>query len=263
MAFLPMPQVVVTKTRTRTTKTPTHLWMSSNQRPPTDNKQSPKSVLWNRTDANATTTSTTTTTFAAHDDRHVNGGDHKMLYNGISSTTSVTENGSQPTAGSSSTTTTTTLPHIVLPSVLRKQLYYDEGRGRFYELSDTETIPIATLFERALDTLEDAVLHARRIPYDKGWVEYSTKKGADTRMETVVVLGSGWGAHAFMKVADTYKIRLIVVSPTNHFVFTPSTFRVVVIVLVSVGFWWCCCRCCVVVLLFALVLAFLFVFCVC
>jgi hypothetical protein len=34
--------------------------------------------------------------------------------------------------------------------------------------------------------------------------------------------GSGWAAHAILKVTDTYRLRLIVVSPTNHFVFTPS-----------------------------------------
>ena len=38
-------------------------------------------------------------------------------------------------------------------------------------------------------------------------------------------LGSGWAAHAILKVADTYKLRLIVVSPTNHFVFTPSKYK--------------------------------------
>lgn len=32
---------------------------------------------------------------------------------------------------------------------------------------------------------------------------------------------SGWGAHALMKVANCNKLRIIVVSPSNHFVFTP------------------------------------------
>ena len=42
---------------------------------------------------------------------------------------------------------------------------------------------------------------------------------ADKERQTVVVLGSGWAAHAFLKVADPYKLRMIVVSPSNHFVF--------------------------------------------
>jgi hypothetical protein len=108
---------------------------------------------------------------------------------------------------------------------LPKQLHYDKIHDRFYEFGANETIQFATLFERLLDTVEDAVLHARRIPYDKGWIEH--KPGG--KLKTVVVLGSGWGAHALMKVADTYLIRLIVVSPTNHFVFTPSKYASVMI----------------------------------
>ena len=34
-------------------------------------------------------------------------------------------------------------------------------------------------------------------------------------------LGSGWASHAFVKLASTYDLRIVVVSPVNHFVFTP------------------------------------------
>jgi NADH dehydrogenase FAD-containing subunit len=59
----------------------------------------------------------------------------------------------------------------------------------------------------------------RRIPYENGSVKI-TPEEEETR-KTVVVLGSGWGAHALMKVANCNKLRIIVVSPSNHFVFTP------------------------------------------
>jgi hypothetical protein len=78
-------------------------------------------------------------------------------------------------------------------------------------------IPFATLLQRTLDTAEDIFLHLRRVPYDIGW---KLEPELEDR-PTIVVLGSGWAAHAFLKVADTYKLRVIVVSPTNHFVFTP------------------------------------------
>jgi hypothetical protein len=78
-------------------------------------------------------------------------------------------------------------------------------------------IPFATLLQRTLDTAEDIFLHLRRVPYDLGW---KLEPEVEDR-PTIVVLGSGWAAHAFLKVADTYKVRVIVVSPTNHFVFTP------------------------------------------
>eukprot|EP00183_Erythrolobus_madagascarensis_P005964 CAMPEP_0185845544 /NCGR_PEP_ID=MMETSP1354-20130828/1483_1 /TAXON_ID=708628 /ORGANISM="Erythrolobus madagascarensis, Strain CCMP3276" /LENGTH=524 /DNA_ID=CAMNT_0028545531 /DNA_START=282 /DNA_END=1856 /DNA_ORIENTATION=+ len=49
------------------------------------------------------------------------------------------------------------------------------------------------------------------------------KKAPDGRVTRprVVVLGSGWGAHAMIKMIDTEKFDLIVVSPRNYFVFTP------------------------------------------
>jgi NADH:ubiquinone reductase (H+-translocating) len=79
-------------------------------------------------------------------------------------------------------------------------------------------LPLETIVQRTLDTVEDIFLHLRRVPYDYGWVpEYIDERNRPT----IVVLGSGWAAHALLKVADTYKLRIIVVSPSNHFVFTP------------------------------------------
>ncbi len=39
--------------------------------------------------------------------------------------------------------------------------------------------------------------------------------------EHLVVLGTGWGAAAFLKGIDTDKYDVTVISPRNHFVFTP------------------------------------------
>jgi len=87
-----------------------------------------------------------------------------------------------------------------------------------FEIWDQEpSIPVETIVQRTLDTAEDAFLHLRRVPYDKGWFLETPKEDKPT----VVVLGSGWAAHALLKVIDTYKMRIIVVSPSNHFVFTP------------------------------------------
>jgi NADH dehydrogenase len=80
-------------------------------------------------------------------------------------------------------------------------------------------IPFNTLLERSFDTVEDVWEHLRRIPYENGKVKI-TPEEEETR-KTVVILGSGWAAHALMKVANCNKLRIIVVSPSNHFVFTP------------------------------------------
>mmetsp|Transcript_48940 Transcript_48940/g.118501 ORF Transcript_48940/g.118501 Transcript_48940/m.118501 type:complete len:724 (+) Transcript_48940:2882-5053(+) len=81
------------------------------------------------------------------------------------------------------------------------------------------TIPIDVLFSRTLDTIEDVAVHVRRIPNKQGTKELTPEQEASRK--TVVVCGSGWASHALMKCVDTTKVRLIVVSPTNHFLFTP------------------------------------------
>ena len=86
---------------------------------------------------------------------------------------------------------------------------------------ETNMIPWHLLWERTLDTVEDVVLHIRRIPYDLGWQQDEDEAQQKKKKETILILGSGWAAHALLKVTDTSQFRVIVVSPTNHFVFTP------------------------------------------
>ena len=86
-------------------------------------------------------------------------------------------------------------------------------------LTPKKGLPIDVILQRTWDTVEDVWAHLRRIPFEKGWTELSDE--AEATRKTVVVLGSGWASHALSKVADCQKIRLIVVSPSNHFVFTP------------------------------------------
>jgi len=81
------------------------------------------------------------------------------------------------------------------------------------------SIPVDVVLERTTDTFEDVMGHMSRMSYENGMQELTFSQ--EQSRKTVVVLGSGWAAHALMKVADCKKLRIIVVSPTNHFVFTP------------------------------------------
>mmetsp|Transcript_6116 Transcript_6116/g.12256 ORF Transcript_6116/g.12256 Transcript_6116/m.12256 type:complete len:703 (+) Transcript_6116:114-2222(+) len=88
---------------------------------------------------------------------------------------------------------------------------------------DDAAVATSILLERTFDTAEDIMMHLRRSPLMGPMRKLANQTSVLTNVKrkTVVVLGSGWGAHALMKVSDCCKVRLIVVSPSNHFVFTP------------------------------------------
>ncbi|CAD7971721.1 unnamed protein product [Amoebophrya sp. A25] len=44
---------------------------------------------------------------------------------------------------------------------------------------------------------------------------------SNSNRERLVILGSGWGGYPFLKALDTRKYQAILVSPRNHFLFTP------------------------------------------
>ena len=53
---------------------------------------------------------------------------------------------------------------------------------------------------------------------------FKDKKGSDTNVaqkERVDILGTGWGSVAFLKDIDTDRYDVTVISPRNHFLFTP------------------------------------------
>ena len=86
---------------------------------------------------------------------------------------------------------------------------------------------LALLSTKALDTVEDAVLHFRRtfLPsYQESatleWMQNTAFKGRRHKAR-VVVVGSGWAAHAFLKICETDGYEVVCVSPRPYFVFTP------------------------------------------
>ena len=105
-----------------------------------------------------------------------------------------------------------------------------------------------------LDTVEDAVLHLRRgfVPFYKrsshedwpmsaftdsdqksspvkigsslttdAYLAISTKDILPVKRPRVIVIGSGWAAHAFIKICETDGYDVVCVSPRPFFVFTP------------------------------------------
>ena len=86
----------------------------------------------------------------------------------------------------------------------------------------------AVAASKVADLVEDVLLIARRTlfpRYASLSADAALTEGAlglrSSGRPVVLVLGSGWAAHAFIKVIDTDAFEVVVVSPRNYFVFTP------------------------------------------
>jgi NADH:ubiquinone reductase (non-electrogenic) len=87
----------------------------------------------------------------------------------------------------------------------------------------------AVALSKLLDTVEDVALIARRTLAPNYSTSLRAEAGTDgggaldlrSSRPVVLILGSGWAAHSLMKVIDTDAFEVVVVSPRNHFVFTP------------------------------------------
>ena len=79
--------------------------------------------------------------------------------------------------------------------------------------------------ERLMQTLDDYQLSAaikKSNEIAKASISYSDDKSSKVNVkEKLVVLGTGWGSHAFLKTIDATKYDVQVISPRNYFMFTP------------------------------------------
>eukprot|EP00277_Geminigera_cryophila_P003009 CAMPEP_0179411172 /NCGR_PEP_ID=MMETSP0799-20121207/3752_1 /TAXON_ID=46947 /ORGANISM="Geminigera cryophila, Strain CCMP2564" /LENGTH=556 /DNA_ID=CAMNT_0021183217 /DNA_START=211 /DNA_END=1878 /DNA_ORIENTATION=+ len=77
------------------------------------------------------------------------------------------------------------------------------------------------VLDRALDLVEDSFQKRNTPPSGRqGSGYYFNKLGAPQR-HRIVVIGSGWGSHAFVKSLDATNYDVTLVSPRNYFLFTP------------------------------------------
>jgi NADH dehydrogenase FAD-containing subunit len=87
------------------------------------------------------------------------------------------------------------------------------------------------LIGKAFDTVEDTALMLKRSMKESDSLRHLDDLNADALSEwndqkqahkpRVLVIGTGWASHAFIKSIDTEKFRVLVVSPSNYFIFTP------------------------------------------
>eukprot|EP00288_Rhodomonas_lens_P008258 CAMPEP_0177739360 /NCGR_PEP_ID=MMETSP0484_2-20121128/26984_1 /TAXON_ID=354590 /ORGANISM="Rhodomonas lens, Strain RHODO" /LENGTH=665 /DNA_ID=CAMNT_0019253417 /DNA_START=98 /DNA_END=2098 /DNA_ORIENTATION=+ len=98
-----------------------------------------------------------------------------------------------------------------------KDITRDEAGTMFADLSNRKLSYPALVLDRFLDGLEDGL----RPKPDVSQVRCEEGKRKASGKPKLVVLGSGWGAHALMKSVDASKFDACVISPRNYFVFTP------------------------------------------
>lgn len=84
---------------------------------------------------------------------------------------------------------------------------------------------IQFLSEKAVTVLDDTFLSLKESITAPDPSEFRRrvkegKESKDTR-QRIVVLGTGWGAHAFLQSVDAVKYEVVVVSPRNFMLFTP------------------------------------------
>ena len=85
---------------------------------------------------------------------------------------------------------------------------------------------LGQLIEESLNTCEDAYLHFRRYFssfYRLAQTRFRNITDTDSTdpRPRVVVIGSGWGAHALLKIIETEDYHVICISPRPYFIFTP------------------------------------------
>lgn len=103
-------------------------------------------------------------------------------------------------------------------------IIHDDGGTQEEDVMKT----LELVYDKFLDTVEDIGFMYNRMMKEKERREIADPDALEewndpklSRKPRVLVVGSGWSSHAFIKCLNTEKYRALVVSPTNFFVFTP------------------------------------------
>jgi hypothetical protein len=79
---------------------------------------------------------------------------------------------------------------------------------------------LSIVTERLMQTVDDYQRASRIKKSGEEFGDNNNSKNGGKR-EKIVVLGTGWGGHAFLKTIDASKYEVVTISPRNYFMFTP------------------------------------------
>ena len=77
------------------------------------------------------------------------------------------------------------------------------------------------ILDRTLDLVEDSLQGSAAAKSGRQGSGYYLNNDGSRNKHRVVVIGSGWAAHAFIKSLDATSYDVTLVSPRNYFLFTP------------------------------------------
>eukprot|EP00871_Galdieria_phlegrea_P005488 jgi/Galph1/5940/GphlegSOOS_G4612.1 len=104
------------------------------------------------------------------------------------------------------------LPKTPLPP--KKPSEKEDTKPKSVAPSRTEDSFFSIVLSRLVDTIDDALVHFNR-------AFFPPKLDPSLKKPVLVVLGTGWAAHSLIKVIDTVRYDVKIVSPRNYFLFTP------------------------------------------
>jgi hypothetical protein len=90
-----------------------------------------------------------------------------------------------------------------------------------YDSLKTKRSYISIVAERLVQSIDDYQVSKKITEaLEKSRLKTEVPQNVQTK-EKVVVLGSGWGSHAFLKTIDSTRYDVTIISPRNYFTFTP------------------------------------------
>jgi NADH dehydrogenase FAD-containing subunit len=99
---------------------------------------------------------------------------------------------------------------------------YIDTDGDFFNVLKSRRPYYSIIVERMMQSIDDYQLSLKLKSSSLLQKQSISSKSVNSLVkEKIVVLGTGWGAHAFLKSIDATMYDVVVISPRNYFTFTP------------------------------------------
>ena len=94
-----------------------------------------------------------------------------------------------------------------------------EADKNFFDSLKSKRSYLSIITERIMQSIDDFQL-SLSLKDNYSYINNAKTSEGDSK-ETIVILGTGWGSHSFLKTIDGTKYNVKIVSPRSFFTFTP------------------------------------------